>query len=67
MDKTLRSAETCKMSAILVALGLEAPLLVCVPLAGEVLLVVVVLLAVEVVCPALGVPEIPPWAVDGTL
>jgi hypothetical protein len=76
--KTLRS-ETCKFSAVFVALGLEPPVLVFVPLAGDVLLVVVILLVVDgplvavlllevvVVWPALGVPRMPPWAVAGTL
>jgi hypothetical protein len=44
MDSTLRSVETCKFSAIFVALGLEPPVLICVPLAEDVLLVVVILL-----------------------
>lgn len=38
MDKTPRPVETCKFSAIFVALGLEPPALVCVPLAVDVLL-----------------------------
>lgn len=81
IDKTLRSTETCKLSAILVALGLEPPLLVvCVPLVVDVLLLVVILLVVAgpllvavlllevvVVWLALGVPKMPPWAVAGTL
>jgi hypothetical protein len=47
MDKTLRSVETCKFSAIFVELGLEAlVLVVCVPLTADVLLVVVVILLV---------------------
>lgn len=47
MDKALRSVETCKFSAIFVELGLEAPVLVvCVPLAADVLLLVVILLVV---------------------
>jgi hypothetical protein len=70
MDKTLRSVERCKLSAVFVALGLEAaPLLAVVPLAVDVLLLVVmplavvplavvllaaVPLAVAVVCPALA-------------
>jgi hypothetical protein len=44
MDKTLRSIEVCRIFAVFVALGLEPPVLVCVPLAGDVLLVVVILL-----------------------
>lgn len=44
MDKMLRSVEMCKFSAIFVALGLEPPVLVGVPLVGDVLLVVVILL-----------------------
>lgn len=43
MAKTLRSVETCKFSAVFVALGLEPAVLVCVPLVGDVLLAVVLL------------------------
>lgn len=79
MNKRLRLVERCKLSAVFAALGLELPVLVCVPLAGDVLLVVVILLVVgallvallllEVVVAwrALGVPRMPPWAVAGTL
>jgi hypothetical protein len=70
MNKILRSAERCKLPAVFVALALEPPLLVFVPLAVDVLLLVVILpVLVAVVCPALalGVPRIPPWAVAGTL
>lgn len=67
MNKILRSAETCKLSAIFVALGLGPPLLVFDPLVEDVLLLVVMLLVVAVVCAALGVPRIPPCAVAGTL
>jgi hypothetical protein len=51
MDTTLRSAETCRFSAIFVALGLEPPVwVVCVPLEADALLLVVILLEVVVVC-----------------
>ena len=49
MDKTLRSIEVCRLFAVFVALGLEPPVLVCVPLVGDVLLVVVILLVVGLV------------------
>jgi hypothetical protein len=76
---TLRLVETWKLSAIFVALGLEPPALVCVPLAVDVLLaaaelllaaellVAVLLLLAAVDWLALGVPRMPPWAVAGTL
>jgi hypothetical protein len=83
MDKTLRPVETCKFSAVFVALGLglavdvllvAAELVVAAGLvvAAELLvvaepLVAVLLLEDAVAWPALGVPRMPPWAVAGTL
>jgi hypothetical protein len=46
MDNTLRSIETCKFAAVFVALGLEPPVVVCVPLVADVLLEAVLLEAV---------------------
>lgn len=49
MAEALRSVERCKVSAIFVAPGLDPPVLVCVPLAGDILLVVAIMLVVAVV------------------